>query len=213
MSPLIDSANMTPAYWLRLRAPSSKLLTGWLRRRACPAWHRHSGLQRGGHVLSTAGLAGPGAVHRLHAACGRARQRCLGNVSGACRRLAEGQPFGVQLYFHGQLMAPTRCAKVRSFGRHPFVALARNGGGTPAADMPGQLFYTQPKHVASVGVLPLVPGIGAPQLDALLNSGLEALVLECFGSGTGPSDNPAFPRQPATGAGKRHRDCRHHPMP
>lgn len=58
--------------------------------------------------------------------------------------------------------------------------------------IPAALHYRQPKAIANVGVLPLVPGIAAGQLDALVDSGLQALVLECFGSGTGPSDNPAF---------------------
>ena len=81
------------------------------------------------------------------------------NVSGALSALAQGQPNGVQLYFHGALLAPTRCAKVRSFGRNPFVALKRNGGAAKADALPGELMYRQPKHEASVGVLPLVPGI------------------------------------------------------
>jgi len=98
----------------------------------------------------------------------------------------------VHLYFHGALMAPTRCAKIRSFGRHPFAALQRNGGVAKAEALPAALDYRQPKALANVGVLPLVPGIAAAPLDALLGSGIQALVLECFGSGTGPSDNPEF---------------------
>ena len=114
------------------------------------------------------------------------------NVSGALLALGQGLAPGVQLYFHGTLMAPTRCAKVRSFGRHPFAALQRQGGVARAASIPAALDYRQPKALANVGVLPLVPGIGAPQLDGLIGSGLQALILECFGSGTGPSDNPEF---------------------
>ncbi len=114
------------------------------------------------------------------------------NVSGALLALGEGLAPGVQLYFHGALMAPTRCAKIRSFGRHPFAALQRNGGVAKADALPPALDYRQPKALANVGVLPLVPGIAAAQLDALIDSGIQALVLECFGSGTGPSDNPAF---------------------
>ena len=61
-----------------------------------------------------------------------------------------------------------------------------------AEALPAALDYRQPKALANVGVLPLVPGIAAAQLDALIGSGLKALILECFGSGTGPSDNPEF---------------------
>jgi len=193
MSPLIDSANMTPAYWLRLSAA----IVEAVEQEDCDAvlvLHGTDTLAYSAAAMCFQLIGLPASVRFTGSMlpAGVPDSDAWENVSGALSALAEGQPFGVQLYFHGQLMAPTRCAKVRSFGRHPFVTLARNGGGTPAADIPGQLFYTRPKHVASVGVLPLVPGIGAPQLDALLNSGLEALVLECFGSGTGPSDDPAF---------------------
>ncbi|RBH50514.1 asparaginase, partial [Pseudomonas sp. MWU13-2860] len=70
--------------------------------------------------------------------------------------------------------------------------LKRNGGGTRAEVIPAGLDYRQARQLAKVGVLPLFPGIGAELLDGVLDSGIQALVLECFGSGTGPSDNPAF---------------------
>jgi L-asparaginase len=98
----------------------------------------------------------------------------------------------VHLYFHGELLAPTRCAKIRSFGRNPFAALNRARGGEAVGVLPAELDYRQPKQLANVAVLPLFPGIGAAQLNALIDSGIQALILECFGSGTGPSDNPAF---------------------
>lgn len=68
----------------------------------------------------------------------------------------------------------------------------RQGGVARAESIPRSLDYRQPKSLANVGVLPLVPGIGAAQLDAVIGSGIQALILECFGSGTGPSDNPDF---------------------
>lgn len=114
------------------------------------------------------------------------------NLSGALSALGQGLAQGVHLYFHGELLAPTRCAKIRSFGRHPFAALKRNGGGARAEAIPAGLDYRQARQLAKVGVLPLFPGIGAELLDGVLDSGIQALVLECFGSGTGPSDNPAF---------------------
>jgi L-asparaginase len=114
------------------------------------------------------------------------------NLSGALVALGQGLAPGVHLYFHGELLDPTRCAKIRSFGRHPFARLQRNGGVAKAPSVPAQLEYHQSKQLAKVGVLPLFPGIGAEQLDGLLNSGIQGLVLECFGSGTGPSDNPEF---------------------
>ena len=114
------------------------------------------------------------------------------NLSGALVALGQGLAPGVHLYFHGELLDPTRCAKVRSFGRHPFKRLERQGGGVKASSIPAHLNHDQPRQLANVAVLPLFPGIGAEILDGLIDSGIQGLVLECYGSGTGPSDNPAF---------------------
>ncbi|AOA07443.1 MULTISPECIES: asparaginase [Pseudomonas] len=193
MSPLIDSANMTPAYWLRLRDAIIEAVD----KDGCDAvlvLHGTDTLAYSAAAMcfQLLGLPAPVLFTGSMLPAGVPDSDAWENVSGALQALGQGQPHGVQLYFHGKLMAPTRCAKVRSFGRNPFVTLTRNGGGARAAALPAELAYSHPKHEASVGVLPLVPGIGAAQLDALLSSGIEALVLECFGSGTGPSDNPDF---------------------
>ncbi len=193
MSPLIDSANMTPAYWLRLRAAIIEAVE----QDGCDSvllLHGTDTLAYSAAAMcfQLLGLPAPVLFTGSMLPAGVPDSDAWENVSGALLALGQGQPHGVQLYFHGKLMAPTRCAKVRSFGRNPFVALTRNGGVAKATSLPSELAYSHPKHQASVGVLPLVPGMGAPQLDALLNSGIEALVLECFGSGTGPSDNPDF---------------------
>ena len=193
MSPLIDSANMTPAYWLRLRAAIIEAVD----KDGCDGvlvLHGTDTLAYSAAAMcfQLLGLPAPVLFTGSMLPAGVPDSDAWENVSGALQALGQGQPHGVQLYFHGKLMAPTRCAKVRSFGRNPFVTLTRNGGGARAISLPAELAYSHPKHEASVGVLPLVPGIGAAQLDALLNSGIEALVLECFGSGTGPSDNPDF---------------------
>ena len=193
MSPLIDSANMTPAYWLRLRDAIIEAVD----KDGCDAvlvLHGTDTLAYSAAAMcfQLLGLPAPVLFTGSMLPAGVPDSDAWENVSGALQALGQGQPHGVQLYFHGKLMAPTRCAKVRSFGRNPFVTLTRNGGGARATSLPAELAYSHPKHEANVGVLPLVPGIGAAQLDALLNSGIEALVLECFGSGTGPSDNPDF---------------------
>ena len=193
MSPLIDSANMTPAYWLRLRTAIIEAVE----QDDCDSvlvLHGTDTLAYSAAAMcfQLLGLPAPVLFTGSMLPAGVPDSDAWENVSGALSALGRGQPHGVQLYFHGALLAPTRCAKVRSFGRNPFVALKRNGGAPKANTLPGELLYRHPRHEASVGVLPLVPGIGAAQLDALLNSGIEALILECFGSGTGPSDNPAF---------------------
>ncbi|KAA8557040.1 asparaginase [Pseudomonas marginalis] len=192
MSPLIDSANMTPAYWQRLRTAVVEAVDD-----GCDAvliLHGTDTLAYSAAAMSfqLLGLPAPVVFTGSMLPAGVPDSDAWENVSGALLALGEGLAPGVHLYFHGALMAPTRCAKIRSFGRHPFAALQRNGGVAKAEALHAALDYRQPKALANVGVLPLVPGIAAAPLDALLGSGIQALVLECFGSGTGPSDNPEF---------------------
>lgn len=192
MAPLIDSANMTPAYWQQLRSAVVEAVDNGAD--AVLILHGTDTLAYSAAAMcfQLLGLPAPVLFTGSMLPAGVPDSDAWENVSGALQALGKGLAPGVQLYFHGALMAPTRCAKVRSFGRHPFAALQRNGGVAKAQAIPAALDYRQPKALANVGVLPLVPGITAGQLDALVDSGIQALVLECFGSGTGPSDNPAF---------------------
>ena len=192
MAPLIDSANMNPAYWQRLRMAVVDAVD-----QGCDGvliLHGTDTLAYSAAAMSfqLLGLPVPVAFTGSMLPAGVPDSDAWENVSGALAALGNGLAPGVHLYFHGALMAPTRCAKIRSFGRNPFAALNRQGGAARAESIPQALDYRQPKALANVGVLPLVPGIGAAQLDAVIGSGIQALILECFGSGTGPSDNPAF---------------------
>ena len=192
MAPLIDSANMTPAYWQRLRTAVIDAVDqgcdGVLILHGTDTL-AYSAAAMGFQLL---GLPAPVVFTGSMLPAGVPDSDAWENVSGALQALGAGLAPGVHLYFHGAMMAPTRCAKIRSFGRNPFAALNRQGGADPVDAIPLALDYRQPKALAYVGVLPLVPGIGAAQLDAVIGSGIQALILECFGSGTGPSDNPPF---------------------
>ncbi|MEX5539690.1 asparaginase [Pseudomonas poae] len=192
MAPLIDSANMTPAYWQRLRTAVIDALDA-----GCDAvliLHGTDTLAYSAAAMSfqLLGLPVPLVFTGSMLPAGVPDSDAWENVSGALAALGAGLAPGVHLHFHGALLAPTACAKIRSFGRNPFAALKRQGGVARVASLPTALDYRQPKTLASVGVLPLVPGIGAAQLDGLIDSGIHGLILECFGSGTGPSDNPEF---------------------
>jgi L-asparaginase len=193
MSPLIDSANMSPTYWQQLR----EAVVDAVDVQGCDSvliLHGTDTLAYSAAAMSfqLLGLPAPVVFTGSMLPAGVPDSDAWENVSGALAALGKGIAPGVHLYFHGALMAPTRCAKIRSFGRNPFAALNRQGGAARAESIPQALDYRQPKALASVGVLPLVPGIGAAQLDAVIGSGIQALILECFGSGTGPSDNPEF---------------------
>lgn len=193
MSPLIDSANMTPAYWQRLR----EAVVDAIEAQGCDAvliLHGTDTLAYSAAAMSfqLLGLNAPVVFTGSMLPAGVPDSDAWENVNGALQALGQGLAAGVHLYFHGELLEPTRCAKIRSFGRNPFAALNRARGGEAASALPAALDYRQPKQLANVAVLPLFPGIGAAQLDGLIDSGIQGLVLECFGNGTGPSDNADF---------------------
>ena len=193
MSPLIDSANMTPAYWLRLREAVIEAVDT----EGCDAvlvLHGTDTLAYSAAALGfqLLGLDAPVVFTGSMLPAGVPDSDAWENVNGALLALGNGLASGVHLYFHGELMDPTRCAKIRSFGRNPFAPLQRSRGGHAAVSLPDALDYRQPRTMASVAVLPLFPGIGAAQLNGLIDSGIQGLVLECFGNGTGPSDDPQF---------------------
>ena len=192
MSPLIDSANMTPTYWQHLRCAVVEAVDD-----GCDAvliLHGTDTLAYSAAAMAfqLLGLPAPVVFTGSMLPAGVPDSDAWENVRGALLALGGGLAPGVHLYFHGALMAPTRCAKIRSFGRHPFAALQRQGGAAKVDAIADTLGYRQPKALANVGVLPLVPGLSAALLDSLIDSGIQALILECYGSGTGPSDNPAF---------------------
>jgi L-asparaginase len=193
MSPLIDSANMSPAYWQQLR----EAVVDAVDVQGCDSVLILHGTDTLAYSAAAMGFQLIGLNARVcftgsMLPAGVTDSDAWENLGGALVALGDGLAPGVHLYFHGERLDPTRCAKVRSFGRHPFKRLERQGGGTKAASIPPQLHYNQPRQLANVAVLPLFPGIGAEVLDGLLTSGIQGLVLECYGSGTGPSDNPDF---------------------
>jgi len=190
--PLIDSANMTPCYWQRLRTAIIEAVDG----QGCDGvlvLHGTDTLAYSAAAMSVQllGLTVPVLFTGSMLPAGTPDSDAWENLPGALQVLSQGTSPGVQLEFHGQLLAPTRPAKVRSFGRNPFATLQRSGGAAQAP-VPAALAYRAPLQVAKVAVLPLVPGLDAALLQATLDSGVQGLVLECYGSGTGPCDDDAF---------------------
>jgi L-asparaginase len=133
MSPLIDSANMTPTYWQQLR----EAVVDAVDVQGCDSVL----ILHGTDTLAYSAAAMSFQLLGLHARvvftgsmlpAGVTDSDAWENLGGALVALGQGLAPGVQLYFHGEL------------------------------------------------------------LDGLLDSGIQGLVLECYGSGTGPSDNPEF---------------------
>ncbi len=193
MQPLIDSANMEPAYWQQLRTAIVRAVDV----EGCDAvmvLHGTDTLAYSAAALSfqLIGLQVPVVFTGSMLPAGVPDSDAWENVEGTLAALTQGVLAGVWLYFHGQLMLPTRCAKVRSSGRGAFAPLVRDQAPVAIAPLPAQLHYQQPKVLAKVAALPLVPGFDPAWLGALAQAGVQGVVLECYGSGTGPGDNPAF---------------------
>lgn len=193
MQPLIDSANMSPEYWQQLRQAIRRAVDG----DGCDAvlvLHGTDTLAYSAAALSfqLIGLPAPVLFTGSMLPAGAEDSDAWENLEGALGVLTQGVAPGVWLQFHGQMMLPTRCAKVRSNGRNAFAPLQRDQTSSATASLPAQLHYQQPKALARVAALPLVPGFEPAWLDALVACGVQGVVLECYGSGTGPSDDPGF---------------------
>ena len=113
-----------------------------------------------------------------------------GNLFGALRRLQAGIAPGVYLYFHDRLLHGARASKLSSDAFDAFAELPRLRQGAHASAWPASLSYRQPRQPVRLAVLPLHPGFDASLLRALLENGVRGVVLECYGSGTGPADDP-----------------------
>ena len=114
------------------------------------------------------------------------------NLFGAMRALQAGRVSGVQLYFNGALLHGARVSKLRSDAFDAFAEAPRQRLANATAERPPALL---PRRPAQVMVLPLYPGVGATQVQALVASGAQALLLECYGSGTGRRTTPSSSRR------------------
>jgi L-asparaginase len=189
LSPPIDSANMTPQHWLRLRdlivAEAEQGCAGVL------VLHGTDTLAYSCAALAflLLGLPMPvvftGAMRPAGAPDGDAWR----NLFGALEALHDGVAPGVHLYFDGALLHGARVSKLRSDAFDAFQALPRTRRGERAGTVPAALDYRVARQPVNLAVLPLFPGLRADHLRALLGSGVQGLLLECYGAGTGPSDD------------------------
>ncbi|SDI18677.1 asparaginase [Pseudomonas panipatensis] len=190
LQPLIDSANMQQANWLAMRDAIVEAVEQ----------DGHDGvlLLHGTDTLAyTAaalsflllGLDVPVLLTGSMLPAGAPGSDAWDNLRGAFRALEQGQPSGVRLSFGGALLHGARATKVHSEAFEAFAAPARQRHGERAVALPAALSYRQPRQSVKLAVQPLFPGLQAEQLRAVLATGVQALLLECYGSGTGPSDN------------------------
>ncbi|KAF1052049.1 MAG: L-asparaginase 1 [Stenotrophomonas maltophilia] len=190
MQPLLDSANMQQGNWLAMRD-------------AIVAAVEHGGhdgvlLLHGTDTLAYSAAAlsfllldlpVPVVLTGSMLPAGAEGGDAWNNLLGALRHLEAGVTPGVHLFFNGQLLHGARASKLRSEAFDAFAELPRERRGRHAGALPEALGWQQPRQPVRLAVQPLFPGLSAAQLRAVLESGVQAVLLECYGSGTGPSDD------------------------
>jgi len=192
LNPLLDSANMQQHNWLAMR---DAIVT------AVDAGHDGVLVLHGTDSLAYSaaalsflllGLPVPVLLTGSMLPAGAPGSDAWDNLCGALRQFEQGLEDGVQLYFHGQLLHGCRASKLRSEAFDAFAALPRHREGSRASEVPEALGYCHQRQPVNLAVMPVYPGLQAEHLRGVLDTGVQGLVLECYGSGTGPSDDQAL---------------------
>ena len=190
LSPPIDSANMRQSHWLAMRDAIVQAVDedG---HDAVLLLHGTDTLAYSAAALSflLLGIQVPVVLTGSMLPAGAAGSDAWPNLFGALAALAEGCLPGVHLYFADQLLHGARASKLKSEAFDAFAEMQRPRQSQPLEALPQQLHYRVPRRAVSLAVQPLYPGLQAAQVRALLDSGVDALLVECYGSGTGPADD------------------------
>ena len=188
--PPIDSANMNQSNWLAMVAA----IRSGVEQDGCDGvllLHGTDTLAYSAAALSflLLGLPVPVVLSGSMLPAGAEGSDAWSNLFGAMAALHNGITPGVHLYFNGALLQGARVSKLRSDAFDAFHVLPRLRQSPRAERIPTSIDFRQTRQPVNLAVLPLYPGIQASHLRALLNSGVQGLVLECYGSGTGPADD------------------------
>jgi L-asparaginase len=186
--PPIDSANMNQHNWLAMVAA----IRASVEQDGCDGvllLHGTDTLAYSAAALSflLLGLPAPVILSGSMLPAGADGSDAWSNLFGAMRALHAGVTPGVHLYFNGALLHGARVSKLRSDAFDAFSVLPRQRQSAQAESIPVSIDYRQPRQPVNLAVLPFFPGVQASHLRALLDSGVQGLLLECYGSGTGPA--------------------------
>ncbi|MCP9340295.1 asparaginase [Stutzerimonas xanthomarina] len=188
--PPIDSANMNQTHWLAM----VEAIRAGVEQDNCDAvlvLHGTDTLAYSAAALSflLLGLEVPVVLTGAMLPAGAPGSDAWNNLFGAMQALHTGVEPGVHLYFAGKLMHAARVSKLGTASLDAFGVLPRLRQGQRAPSIPAALDYRHPRQQVNLAVLPLYPGIQAAQVHALLSSGVQGVLFECYGSGTGPADD------------------------
>jgi L-asparaginase len=186
----IDSANMNQTHWLAM----VEAIRAGVEQDGCDAvlvLHGTDTLAYSAAALSflLLGFEVPVVLTGAMLPAGAPDSDAWDNLFGAMQALHAGVEPGVHLYFAGKLMHGARVSKLGTASLDAFGVLPRLRQGQRAPSIPAALDYRHPRQQVNLAVFPLYPGIQAAQLQALLSRGLQGVLIECYGSGTGPADD------------------------
>ena len=188
IEPPIDSANMTQQHWLQMR---SRIV-------AALAQDTYDGVivLHGTDTLAYTAAALTFMLHGLSVPViltGSMRPAdtpdtdAWGNLFGAMLAQHTALASGVYVYFHGRLLSGVRASKFHGDQDDAFQVLRPE---TPLVQTVQPPFdYRSRLHETRLALVPLYPGLQADVLAAVLSSGVQGVVLECYGVGTGPADD------------------------
>jgi L-asparaginase len=200
LDPPIDSSNATPETWSRIAE------TVFERRDQFDGFVILHGTDTMAYTASALSLLLPGfgkpvVVTGSQVPLCVARSDGRQNLIGSLQVAAQGDVREVCLLFGSKVLRGNRATKVDASGLEAFDSpslppLARLGVEievdrripAPAPAQP-QLLGCGRSHVAAIS---LFPGIEASVLENLCRPPLQGLVIEAYGAGNGPSDDPAF---------------------
>jgi len=208
LEPPIDSANMRPSHWLAMR----DVIVQTVESGDCSGvvvLHGTDTLAYTASALSFLLLDLPVAV----AVTGSMQPASVAgtdawtNLFGAVRWIRTAPPGAVAVVFGGKVLPGVRATKRFSHRHAAFVAMREGGSTPPLSGMAegggqraeqqtmaqrAQIDYRVARTTVPLAVLPLYPGIDAHVLQALLATDVRGVVLELYGSGTGPADDAHF---------------------
>lgn len=201
--PPMDSANVTHEHWSRL-AHRVVELAG--RYHGFIVIHGTDTLAYCASALAflLGGLDKPVVVTGAQVPLFEARNDARTNLLAAFEVASLGRPFEVSIVFGSRLLLGCRTRKVRArsfdaFDSPGYAPLADIGvdirfrpGGEPSTQPPSEPVACPDYRPVSVSVLSIVPGLSPAVIDGLAASGIQGLVLECYGLGTAPDADADF---------------------
>ncbi|MGG4775591.1 asparaginase [Paenalcaligenes sp. Me52] len=188
IDPPIDSANMTQQLWLSMRDVIVQAAE-----QGCSGvvvLHGTDTLAYSAAALSflLGGLGVPVVLTGSMRPAVQPDTDAWANVFGALSAITSCAA-GVFVYFHQRLLRGTQVSKWHSEADDAFRAVRHDGAETITGHVPLALNFQVQRQPVSLAVVPFYPGFQANALQSIVDTGVQGLILECYGTGTGPTED------------------------